>query len=1181
MSSVEVHFALLDGVEAYRGEAKLALGPPQRRAVLCALVLRRRQWVSAQALLEALYEEAIPASGIGVIQTHVAALRRVLEPGRRPRTPATILLSGHGGYQLKIDDAQTDLGVLDRLTAEAELARSRADLRAADRLYANALGLFGGEPLAGIPGPYAARWRGALAERRLTLRENALDVMIAHGHPDRAADQLRTLVVEHPLRERLYALLMRALYQHGCQSEALDVYSRARRILVDHLGIDPSHELRALHALVLSGEPATPPAEGSWEQTLPSLRGGSRLGQGTARAGEPTESGLAEDSTGAAGPGTDDAWTISTPTGGAEGIAPPAASAPAPTDAWTTAPHRPIAGRQGPLIGRDSALAQILVLAENAAAGAGGLAVVSSAPGHGKSRFLDELALRLPHVRRIHIHAHPATHDEHPLGFVEEVLARLGAASAGISTCTDHAIAELVCGAPGTDGHPTVILVDDASPSGERASRLLSVLARRLRTSRVLLVVTVNEQPWDPGAAAWHSAVEGAATALLRLGALDATAVTALCAAAAGADRAPSLAGQVLRATAGIPLLVVALLTDLATLPASARLPSRMPGGRYSRALAQQLGRYSAEGARMLRALAVLSDGPVTVEILAAACDEPVTTVRDRCELLASVGVLDRADPPALPHPLVTQVLRRLTDPQESAAMCVAAAGQAKVQGQDARQAARYLRELTGAQWSSWTVVLLDAADACLRLNLISEARDHVRAALRIVAPSARDAVLLRLGQLETLVNPAAAPARFEEALALQRARGAVPTALIPLAWALTAQYRGEEAIVLMDEVVAETARRDPATASALRAASWTVAALTQETWSVFVRRLRAEHRDGPASKDPAADAVLAWADAFEVRCSAQQALARFPAAEARGQGAGRGWGQLPTELSGILAHLAVWSENLCLAWELCAQRDDRYFGAADVFRLVLRAEVLLRRGEYGHALRECALVASAAPQHPASRPAALVAQYAHALLGLGRTDEADRLLADAADQADPRSWELTVVKFVQGMVCSARDDARQAVAHFLDCGRRVASWRLDNPGYIPWRSYAALDLVRLGEFDRARELAAAELALARRWNTPRTLGLAWRAVALAASDERTLPLLERAVEHLRASEARVEFVPALLDLALARAGAGDRQGACELLEEARAFAASQGADLYSGRIDAHLERLWGELTSG
>ncbi|MFE3875929.1 BTAD domain-containing putative transcriptional regulator [Kitasatospora sp. NPDC059146] len=1114
-----VRFTLLSGVEAHRGGQRLHLGPPQRKAVLCALVFRRRQWVSAQSLLDALYEESVPASGIGVIQTHVAGLRRVLEPERKPRTPPAVLLSGHGGYQLQIGGEQTDLGEFDRLVAEGERSRDRSDFTGAEQAYARALRLYSGEPLAGIPGPYAAMWQTALTERHLAVLEDSLDVALTLGRCDAVIDKLRVLTTEHPLRERSRALLMRALHLRGRQSDALEVYARTRRLLVDELGVEPGHELRTLHSQILSGR--APAADLT---ALP-------------------------DPVSAAAPTA----TPSTP--------------------GKTSPDQP------PLTDREEQLATILASAERAAAGEGGLVTVSGLYGHGKSRLLDETAFRIPGTRRVNLPPTTAA-DNEPLGLLADILGSLGLrpgeGGATLQTLhagrTNHELADLVFQslAGSAAGQQLVLLVDNVTFVDEQSLRLLQILAQHLRTSRVLLVLALEEQPWDPVAVQWNAALEKAASAVLHLGKLNESAITELVAGRPGVDRPEELATSIHQATAGIPLTVVALITDQSNLPDPQNVPAFPPEGRFTRALSQVLEHYEAKRAMLLRALAVLHDDRPTLEVIAAACEEPVASVRDKFERMVTVGMLASVNPPQFRHPVVANAMRWLITPQETTRFRVAAAQHARLSGHSARRIAHYLDDLAGPQWSHWTSVLVEAADECLRDNLVQEALRHLQAALRVAAPEERDTVLVKLGQLELWVNPAASLAHLDEALKTQRAAKTAPTAVIPLAWTMASHRQAQAALALMDEVIAETERQYPTTAKAIRASAWMVGALTYEGWASYVQRLRAEQTAGTGAHDPIAAAALTWDDAFNVRCSAQEAMARFPS-EGNEDGA---WGNLPREVVGILTHIAVWADDLTLAAQLSDQNDDRYFGTIDIYRRVLLSEILIRCGDYQRALDECAPVAGLPLDQVPRRPAALVAQYAHALLGLGRVDEAEQWLDSVTEHANPEAWEWTVVKYVRALICSARGQARQAAAHFLDCGRRNAAWGLNNPAYIAWRSSAAMELLKIGEHERARELAAAELAIAQRWNTPLTIGRAWRAVALTSPEAVTLPLLEQAVGHLRRSETLIELVPALLDLARTCVKIGDTRRARELLLEARGLADPRGMALLTIQIDARLDEI-------
>ncbi|WP_433577331.1 BTAD domain-containing putative transcriptional regulator [Nocardia brasiliensis] len=1090
-----VRLTLLNGVEAHRGDQVLPLGPPQRRAVLSVLAFRRRQWVSADSLLAALYDGVPPASGVGVIQTYVSALRRVLEPDRPPRTPPTVLLSGHGGYQLRIDDEQLDLGVFDRLVGEASRARDAGDLVGAEDRYTRALALYAGEPLTGLPGPFAQRQRVALAERRLAVVEDSLDIAVALGRSDEVIDRLRVFTAEHPLRERPRAVLMRALYARGSQSEALDVYRETRNLLVDQLGVEPGPELRELHEQILSGtrtsEFSRPP--GAVESNSP-------------RTGTAEHFGI-----------------VST---------------------LRPEPAAPV------VFERARELAQIGAWVERAATGSGGLLVISGLPGFGKSQLLDEVARRFAGVRRIDLT--PPWDVAPPLGLIAEL-----AETALEPAVTDAHAAEVLCAslieASGAVT-PLVVAVDGADLMDERSARVLAAAAPRLRRMPVLLVLALDERAWEPAVLALHGRLEPPAVAILRLSGLSVPAIEGLYEQRTGMLCPPGLAADIQRATAGIPLLAGALIADLLAMRDPGRIPEFLPEGCYSRSISRLLGRYAPRGVVMLRALAVLQEVGPSLEILAAACAEPMSEVRHRCELLAATGVLAAVSPPVFQHPLIGNTIRWLCRREDADRFRIAAAEQARSAGYSARQVAAILHDLVGAKYARWTVVLLDAAEECLRQGLIPDAVRQLVAALRITAPAGRDDILVRLGQLELWTNPAAARAHLEEALHNQRERGVAPSALIPLTWTMSTRWQAAAAMTLLDAVLAETEQRDPVAAQDIRAASWAVAGLTAASWRGFVAGLRAA-----GATDQISTAVLTWDDAFGVRYSARETLARFPA-EAD---PARGWAALPQQLVGLLAHLSMWSGDLALAKQLSAQPREHHFGTIDVYRLILHSEVLLRCGEYRPALRVLAPAVGVLDDESIRPPLALVAQYAHALLGLGRLDEAQRWLDSVAEQANPETWEWTVVLHVKGMLCAAQGDSRQAVAHYLDCGRRVGAVGISNPAHIPWRSSAALELVGLGEQARAAELAAAEYELAQRWNTPGTLGRALRAMAATAPGGVDADLLGRAVEQLRRYDSPVELVPALLELAAARP-----EAATELHREARVLAESMGTTSYLALID-------------
>ncbi|MFE9574846.1 BTAD domain-containing putative transcriptional regulator [Nocardia sp. NPDC006044] len=247
-----MQFVVLGEVRAWRGEQALPLGPPQRRAVLAALLLRAGSAVTAAELVEGIWGQRPVPRAIAALRTHVAQLRRILEPDRPARGPSTVLVSIGDGYALRIPPGSTDVAEVERLVAAADQARDRAPAAARANLVA-ALGKWQGTALSGLPGPFAERQRSRLEQWRLAILEDRLALDIETGRSADAVAELTSLIEEHPLRERFRALLMTALYNCGRQSDALDAYAQARRALVDGVGVEPGPELTVVHERILHG----------------------------------------------------------------------------------------------------------------------------------------------------------------------------------------------------------------------------------------------------------------------------------------------------------------------------------------------------------------------------------------------------------------------------------------------------------------------------------------------------------------------------------------------------------------------------------------------------------------------------------------------------------------------------------------------------------------------------------------------------------------------------------------------------------------------------------------------------------------------------------------------------------------------------------------------------------------
>ncbi|MFC7881018.1 BTAD domain-containing putative transcriptional regulator [Streptomyces sp. NPDC057376] len=242
-----LYAAVLGPVRLWQEGEPLSTGSPQQRALLAALVLREGRTATAAELIDALWGDEPPSQALAAVRTYASRLRKMMEPGT--------LVSESGGYAIRLPPQACDMTMAAQLTRQAEQLRIQGDLERARTLLGHALGLWEGEPLAGVPGPYAETQRVRLEEWRLQLLETRLDMDLACGlHADVVAE-LIALTSAHPLRERLRELLMLALYRGGRQAEALAVYADVRRLLADELGVDPQEGLARLQERILRADP--------------------------------------------------------------------------------------------------------------------------------------------------------------------------------------------------------------------------------------------------------------------------------------------------------------------------------------------------------------------------------------------------------------------------------------------------------------------------------------------------------------------------------------------------------------------------------------------------------------------------------------------------------------------------------------------------------------------------------------------------------------------------------------------------------------------------------------------------------------------------------------------------------------------------------------------------------------
>lgn len=226
-------------------------GPPQQRLVLAVLAARPGRPVTVETLIDRVWDQA-PDGARRTLHVQVARIRRALRDAD-PAHAAELLRRRSGGYVLDLPPDRVDLGRWRRLLSRSrEPDRSDADRV---RILDDAMRLWRGDPLAGLPGEWAARTRDALRQEHLQSVVAWADAALDGGKPDVVVSLLTEVAAEHPLAEPVAATLVRALHAAGRSAEALVHYDTVRRRLSEELGADPGPELRRLHRAILRGEP--------------------------------------------------------------------------------------------------------------------------------------------------------------------------------------------------------------------------------------------------------------------------------------------------------------------------------------------------------------------------------------------------------------------------------------------------------------------------------------------------------------------------------------------------------------------------------------------------------------------------------------------------------------------------------------------------------------------------------------------------------------------------------------------------------------------------------------------------------------------------------------------------------------------------------------------------------------
>jgi DNA-binding SARP family transcriptional activator/tetratricopeptide (TPR) repeat protein len=243
------------------GGRRIMIGGVRQRAVLADLLLHANEVVPSEQILVDLWGEDTSPTAANALQAAISRLRRLLPPGR--------LITTAPGYMLRIFPAELDVAQFEQLVFEGRDTLAAGRAAEAGQLLDQAMTLWRGPPLADFRyEPFAQAEIARLEELQLACLEERNEAHLALGSATALTAELGRMVAEHPLRERLRAQLMLALYRSGRQTEALEAYREFRTALREDLGLEPSSALRELEAAILRHDPALAPGSAATRTLL-------------------------------------------------------------------------------------------------------------------------------------------------------------------------------------------------------------------------------------------------------------------------------------------------------------------------------------------------------------------------------------------------------------------------------------------------------------------------------------------------------------------------------------------------------------------------------------------------------------------------------------------------------------------------------------------------------------------------------------------------------------------------------------------------------------------------------------------------------------------------------------------------------------------------------------------------
>ncbi|WP_250005030.1 BTAD domain-containing putative transcriptional regulator [Actinoplanes sp. M2I2] len=259
--SGSLRLAVLGPVRAWRDGTEVVLGARQQRLLLALLVLRAGDVVASTEIVRLIWGDDPPPTAQNMVHAYIGSLRRLFEPGLRPRSNGRWLLREVGGYRFVPGDADIDLSRFrEHLDRAGQLERSGAEPDALDLILAG-VGQWHGRCATGLGADAEADPAFVAVEHEYVLAARAAArLALRCGRSADVLSLLREAAARYPLDESLHSDLLRVLAADGKQAEAIGLFGELRRRLAEELGVDPGPELKRAYTHVLR-PPVAPPDE--------------------------------------------------------------------------------------------------------------------------------------------------------------------------------------------------------------------------------------------------------------------------------------------------------------------------------------------------------------------------------------------------------------------------------------------------------------------------------------------------------------------------------------------------------------------------------------------------------------------------------------------------------------------------------------------------------------------------------------------------------------------------------------------------------------------------------------------------------------------------------------------------------------------------------------------------------